>query len=84
MKVLKMAVIGLGKMGLHMIDQVENTPMDTPVEITAVCDANEQGLQDFAASHPSVKTYLTYQEPLNERRLTSFTLPCRPSIIIRS
>ena len=69
MKVLKMAVIGLGKMGLHMIDQVENTPMDTPVEITAVCDANEQGLQAFAASHPSVKTYRTYQELLNEQQV---------------
>jgi predicted dehydrogenase len=48
---LKMAVIGLGKMGLHMIHQVENTQMDIPVEITAVCDANEQGLQAFAATH---------------------------------
>jgi predicted dehydrogenase len=66
---LKMAVIGLGKMGLHMIHQAENTSMDVPVEITAVCDANEQGLQAFASTHPSVKTYLDYKQLLDEQQI---------------
>ncbi|MGQ8871454.1 Gfo/Idh/MocA family protein [Paenibacillus sp. TSA_86.1] len=66
---LKMAVIGLGKMGLHMIHQAENTSMDIPVKITAVCDANEQGLQAFAATHPSVKTYLDYKQLLDEQQI---------------
>ncbi|WP_434751984.1 Gfo/Idh/MocA family protein [Paenibacillus amylolyticus] len=66
---LKMAVIGLGKMGLHMIHQAENTSMDIPVEIIAVCDANEHGLQAFASTHPSVKTYLDYKQLLDEQQI---------------
>ncbi|MCM3131570.1 Gfo/Idh/MocA family oxidoreductase [Paenibacillus polysaccharolyticus] len=66
---LKMAVIGLGKMGLHMIHQAENTQMDIPVEITAVCDANEQSLQEFAATRPSVKTYRDYKQLLDEQQI---------------
>lgn len=66
---LKMAVIGLGKMGLHMIHQAENTQMDISVEITAVCDANEQSLQEFAATRPSVKTYRDYKQLLDEQQI---------------
>ncbi|SCY72619.1 Predicted dehydrogenase [Paenibacillus polysaccharolyticus] len=66
---LKMAVIGLGKMGLHMIHQAENTQMDISVEITAVCDANEQSLQKFAATRPSVKTYRDYKQLLDEQQI---------------
>lgn len=66
---LKMAVIGLGKMGLHMIHQAENTQMDISVEITAVCDANEQSLQEFAATRPAVKTYRDYKQLLDEQQI---------------
>lgn len=69
MNALKMAVIGLGKMGLHMIDQAKNTQIERPVEIAAVCDANEEGLKAFAAAHPSVKTYLDYQQLLDEQQI---------------
>ncbi|MBR2563324.1 MAG: Gfo/Idh/MocA family oxidoreductase [Paenibacillus sp.] len=67
MNTLRMAVIGLGKMGLHMIKQAMDIQMERPVEITAVCDTNEEGLKAFAAAHPSIKTYLDYQHLLDEQ-----------------
>lgn len=69
MTVIKMALIGLGKMGLHMVHLIENTKMDTEIEIVAVCDANEEGLASFAASHRGVRTYTDYKQLMNEHQI---------------
>ncbi|WP_091014601.1 MULTISPECIES: Gfo/Idh/MocA family protein [Paenibacillus] len=69
MTVIKMALIGLGKMGLHMVHLIENTKMDTKIEIVAVCDANEDGLASFAASHRGVRTYTDYKQLMNEHQI---------------
>ncbi|CAI6021744.1 Inositol 2-dehydrogenase/D-chiro-inositol 3-dehydrogenase [Paenibacillus sp. JJ-100] len=69
MNTLRMGVIGLGKMGLHMIKQAMDIQMDRPVEIAAVCDTNEEGLKAFAEAYPSIKTYLDYQHLLDEQQM---------------
>lgn len=65
MKTIKMAVIGLGKMGLHMIHQAKNEHVD----IVAVCDSNEQALADYAASNPETSTYTDYRLLLDEHEI---------------
>ncbi|MGR6542911.1 Gfo/Idh/MocA family protein [Paenibacillus tundrae] len=66
MKKLKMAVIGLGKMGLHMIHQAKN---EQHVEVVAVCDSNEQSLADYVASNPETSTYTDYRLLLDEHEI---------------
>ncbi|MDR9744740.1 Gfo/Idh/MocA family protein [Paenibacillus taichungensis] len=65
MTMIKMAVIGLGKMGLHMIHQATQVELSEKVEIVAVCDASEENLTSFASSHPEMKTYTDFKQLLD-------------------
>jgi predicted dehydrogenase len=65
MTTIKMAVIGLGKMGLHMIHQATQAELSEKVEIVAVCDSSEQLLTSFACSHPETKTYMDFRQLLD-------------------
>ncbi|HBU84027.1 MAG TPA: gfo/Idh/MocA family oxidoreductase [Paenibacillus sp.] len=65
MTTIKMAVIGLGKMGLHMIHQATQTELSGKVEIVAVCDSNEENLASLASSHPETKRYTDYKQLLD-------------------
>ncbi|MFB8373201.1 Gfo/Idh/MocA family protein [Paenibacillus taichungensis] len=65
MTMIKMAVIGLGKMGLHMIHQATEAELSKIVEIIAVCDASEENLASFASSHPETKTYTDFKRLLD-------------------
>ncbi|MFC9707610.1 Gfo/Idh/MocA family protein [Paenibacillus sp. NPDC056933] len=66
MTTIKMAVVGLGKMGLHMIHQAEQTELSKNVEIVAVCDSSEEHLITFTVSHPATKMYTDYKQMLDE------------------
>ncbi|MGC5771107.1 Gfo/Idh/MocA family protein [Paenibacillus pabuli] len=66
MTTIKMAVVGLGKMGLHMIQEAEQANLSENVEIVAVCDSREEHLVTFAVSHPDTKMYTDYKQMLDE------------------
>ncbi|MFS0870055.1 Gfo/Idh/MocA family protein [Paenibacillus xylanilyticus] len=66
---LKMAVIGLGKMGLHMIQQVKQAEIDGSIELIAVCEANEETLNAFAESYPETSIYSDYKQLLDEHKV---------------
>ncbi|WP_405156091.1 Gfo/Idh/MocA family protein [Paenibacillus sp. FSL K6-0108] len=65
MTTLKMAVIGLGKMGLHMIHQAAQEELSKKVEIVAVCDSSNENLTSFVSSHPETKTYTDFRQLLD-------------------
>jgi len=65
MTTIKMAVIGLGKMGIHMIHQATQAELSEKVEIVAVCDSSEENLTSFASSHPETKTYTDFKQLLD-------------------
>jgi predicted dehydrogenase len=62
---IKMAVIRLGKMGLHMIHQATEAELSKKVEIVAVCDASEENLASFASSYSETKKYTDFKQLLD-------------------
>ena len=69
MTVLKMAVIGLGKMGLHMIQQAKQAELNGSIKLIAVCEANEETLRNFAESHSEISAYNDYKQLLDEHEI---------------
>ncbi|WP_336779413.1 Gfo/Idh/MocA family oxidoreductase [Paenibacillus illinoisensis] len=66
---LKMAVIGLGKMGLHMIQQAEQAELNGSIKLVAVCEAHDESLSNFADAHAEISAYSDYMQLLNEHEI---------------
>lgn len=51
MNKIKMGIIGLGVMGNRMIQAITRFNLNEQLEVTAVCDVNEEVARDFANEH---------------------------------
>jgi predicted dehydrogenase len=66
MKTVKVAVIGIGNMGLaHATCIVENQIKD--MSLSAVCDISQKKLAAFSEKYPKIKCYTSYEELFNDK-----------------
>lgn len=80
MNKLKMAVVGLGHMGRHMIHRLLPQYADT-IELVALCDSDEASMhKEVEAAGISPRLYTDYRQLLNEVSLDLVYIAVPPSL----
>lgn len=71
MKVITVAVVGVGRWGPHLVRNLLKVP---GVEILAICDASPRKLRTVSRSFPSVPATTDYTKILTDQRLDCITI----------
>ncbi|WP_019424502.1 Gfo/Idh/MocA family protein [Paenibacillus sp. OSY-SE] len=58
---IRLAIIGLGNMGQHMIRLVNKPEFQPEIELTAICESNDHSRQQCLEKYPELKYYADYQ-----------------------
>lgn len=80
MTTIRMAMIGLGKMGNHMLEQAGRNDLGASIEIVAACDTDEAGLRAFADSYPGASIYTNYKALLDECQIDLLYVAVPPKV----